>query len=130
MSTDNPEIELDLAEQHVLTDLIDGFIHERVWEAARAARDAERLEEAAARMFRLAQLKMLAEDGHVFIAPRELGAHRADLMMWLLEAEDITDEHIANAVDDARSTILQDYAHRCLCERIVKQIDAQAAVTA
>lgn len=140
-------IELSLAERHVLTHLLETSIRKRVEEAVTYARYSTDLEEAGARVRRLAQLQALAwNDGSL---PRDdLDAHRGDLETWALETEATTEENdaaVAEAedepglsteqrrerVENPRGFVLIDYAHRCVCERIVAQIDAaREAVTA
>ena len=133
-------IDLTLAERHTLTDLLTSYIQEKAFEAVQTAQYSIDLVEAADRTRRLAYLKALAEgDGPLPID--ELAALRADLMLWVLETEDTVDEHESQipeiddetrrplqerreAIADLRKTSAVDYAHKCVCERIVGQIDA------
>lgn len=140
MSTD-VRIELDQAERHVLADLLKRFIHERVWEAVRCAADSSQLEESAGRVGRLAQLKLIAEEGNGTLAEEDLDAHRTDLVAWAYETQSTIDEHETvmiecyaepgtgpqerlEGIESVRKRIVEDYAHRTVCERMVGQIDA------
>ena len=139
MTTDTIAIELTLAERHTLTDLLTSFIHERAYEAVQFAEHSTDLEKAADKTRRLAHLQALAEgDGRLPVD--ELDELRADLMAWMLETEDTTDEHETlipevdgerRPLEERRKSIAQlrrtsaiDYAHKCVCDCIIRQIDA------
>lgn len=143
-TTDTIAIELTLAERHTLHNLLDSFIHERAFDDVRLAYYSIDLEKAAERTRRLALFKELAESGSegARLPRADLDALRADLLTWVLEAEDTVDEHDAQivktdeemadrTVEERRKSIAElreqsaiDYAHKCVCERIVGQIDA------
>jgi hypothetical protein len=139
-TTDTIPIDLTLAERHTLTDLLTSYIQEKALEAVQMAQYSIDLVEAADKTRRLAYLKALAEgDGSLLVD--ELDALRADLMLWALETEDTVNEHEEQipeiddetprpllerreAIADLRKTSAVDYAHKCVCEKIVSQIDA------
>jgi hypothetical protein len=140
MTTDTIRVELTLAERHTLTDLLTSYIHERIFEDVQFARYSIDLERAAARTLRLAHLKALAEGEEMTLPAAELDELRNDLMEWALETEGTVDEHDAiiaemdgrpgsaeehrESIASLRETSAVDYAHKCVCERIIGQIDA------
>ena len=148
MSSDTIPIGLTLAERHTLHDLVTSFIHERAFEAVQYARHSSDLEQAANRTRRLAYLVALAEDDAKCLPVAELDELRADLILWASETDDTVedpDKQIPEAESDPelsyqerieavrrlRSRSAVDYAHECVCERIVVQINkAREAVTA
>jgi len=137
-------VALSAAERNVLQHLLENFIHERVWEAVRGARGTVQLEEAAERVRRLAQLWELTGYDDATMPTADAAAHRADLIVWAMETESTTEELIGaiadaddssrspedrdSAIANARQTIVTDYAHKSVCERIIVQIDALQAV--
>ena len=139
-------IELTLAERHTFHDLLANYIKERVDDGIKFARYSIDPEKAAARSTRLARLKGLAE-GNGSLPRAELDALRAELAEWVAETEAIVDEHdelIVKAdqdeelspeqrlesIDQLRRMSAVDYAHACVCERIVAQVGAaREAVT-
>jgi hypothetical protein len=145
MTTDTIPIELNQAERHTLVHLLDHFIRQRSWEVIKCAYYSPQIYEGAEQARLLAQLHSLTEDG-ASLPVADLDAHRANLVSWALEAETTVDEHEATVVeadedrrelglggdhrevnetiDHERLLILQDYAHACVCEKIVGQIDA------
>ncbi|HEY4429226.1 MAG TPA: hypothetical protein VGN08_13570 [Solirubrobacteraceae bacterium] len=139
MSTsDTVEIKLSNAERYVLTHLLTRFIAESVYEAVKFAHNSIELERAAERVKRFAQQRDLAWEGTL---PRaELDAHRADLVGWLLEAEQAAEESQTGiskedeaqerpqderegVIHSLEDSIVVDYAHKTVCERIIAQID-------
>jgi hypothetical protein len=135
MTTDGITIKLGRGEHHALRQLLDRFIHESVWEAVKFARSSTELERAGQRAIRLGQLRDLAAEE---VLRGDLDAHRTDLMKWLLEAEDSTEENDKTlaeleesddrgpreeSIQHMRDILVQDYAHRCVCEKIVGEID-------
>jgi hypothetical protein len=145
MSTDTIPISLSMAERHTLADLLTRFIHERVEEAVKFAGSSLELERAAERTRRLALLKALAEGGDEMELPRaDLDAIRGDLLTWEMETEATVEEHqqIIYETGDRQegsakereerivrvlTTSAIDYAHKCVCEAILYQIDAARA---
>lgn len=137
--SDTIEIELGDAERHVFAHLLDYFIHTRVYEAVQFARTSTELEAAADRVRRLAQLKDMAWEN---VLPRaDVAAQRADLLLWVLEAEQTAQENVKGiaeededqsrprrereeSIESLRDALVVDYAHRCVCEEIVRQLDA------
>jgi hypothetical protein len=136
---DSISIELTMAERHTLNDLLTDYIRERVFEAVKFARTSIDFEEAAKRTKRLALLQGLAEDDGS-LPVDDLDAIRDDLILSAMETEETVDEHDAIIAEmhtrpgteqDHRESIAElrrnsavDYAHKTVCERIVKQIDA------
>jgi hypothetical protein len=143
MSTD-PEtipIELDFAERQVLQHLLDRFIHSRVWEAVRYARGMTQLDEAAEQVRRLARLQEITGFEDATIPASDAVALRADLVLWAMETETTIEEagdaiveaddaggrpreERDRAMENTRETMVIDYAHKAVCERIILQIDA------
>lgn len=143
--TDTIQIELSNVERYVLTDLLESFIHERVTGVVESAGDSLELERAAERVKRLAEARDAAWKGTL---PRAtLNDHLVDFMAWLSEAEQTAEDSqkcIAEEAEDQRrsgverdktikglrDSIVTDYAHKTVCERVVAQIQAAQGVTA
>jgi hypothetical protein len=140
MTTDTIPIELDQAERHTLLHLLDHYIRRRAWETIQLARGAQQIHEGAEKARLLAQLHGLTEDDAT-LPVADLDAQRANLVSWAMETETTVDEQEASlveadedkerglqerrkAIDHERGLILEDYAHRCVCEKIISQIDA------
>jgi hypothetical protein len=148
MSTDTIHVELSLAERHILTDLLRTFIHERVADAIKMAKNPVEMERGAEQARRLAQLETLVWEGEPTLPREDLDALRADLIEWAMETEETTREHDEMLADydarcrpegeperkegmgNLRQTIALDYAHKCVCEKIVSQIDAARELVA
>jgi hypothetical protein len=148
-TTDTIPISLSMAERHTLADLLTRCIHERVEEAIRFAGTSLELERAAERTRRLALVKALAEGGDEMELPRtDLDAIRGDLLMWAMETEATVEEHDQliyetgdrregsaeereERIARLRTSSAVDYAHKCVCEAILYQLDvARERVTA
>jgi hypothetical protein len=133
MSTTVP-ITLTLAERHALGDLIESFLHDRGWEGVRAARYSMDIEAVAAKLRRLAALKALVEGEQQLPPGIDVAALRSELAAWAQETVATVDEHDAQiaetpaGVTDGIAELWQqsavDYAHQCVCERIIARIDA------
>ncbi|HEY4810336.1 MAG TPA: hypothetical protein VIH71_04685 [Solirubrobacteraceae bacterium] len=133
-------ITLTLAERHTLSDLIEGFLHDRGWEGVRAARYSMDIEAAAAKLLRLAALKALVEGEHHLPPDIDVAALRSELAAWWQERVATVDEHDAQiaetpaGVTDGIAELWQqsavDYAHQRVCERIIGQIDAACGAVA
>lgn len=138
-TTDTIAIELDKAERQTLAHLLDHFVRSRSWEAIQLAHRASEIARGAEQGRLLAQLYGLTEDDGL-LAVADLDAQRANLILWAMETESSVAEHeaticdvdegpgdreqINKTIDGERALIVEDYAHRCVCERIVGQIDA------
>jgi hypothetical protein len=133
-------IELSLAERHTLTDLLTTYLDERAFEAVKFAKNSIELERAAERTRRLALIKALAE-GEPSLPRADLTPLRVDLISWASETDATVEEHEdmivkvdedeerseaerAESISRLRGMSAVDYAHQCVCERIVAQIDA------
>jgi hypothetical protein len=137
MSTDTVPITLTLAERHTLSDLVASFLHDRGWEGARAARYSIDIEAAAAKLRRVAAIKALAEGDHDLPADVDVAALRSELVAWAQETARTVEEHDAHiaemppGVTEGIAELWQqsavDYAHQCVCERIIARIDAARA---
>jgi hypothetical protein len=133
MSTDTIPITLTLAERHTLHDLLDSFMQDLAGEDVRTAHYSLDLEAASARLRRLAAIRSLAEGaGELPVADLEL-LHN-ELATRGAETESTVEEHDATVADanpgawkmiaEERQLSAIDYAHQCVCERIVVQINA------
>ena len=143
MSTDTIRIDLNQAERHTLIHLLDHYIRHRAWEAIKTAHGSTQVHEGAEQARLLAQLHGLTEDD-ASLPVADLDAHRANLILWAMETESTVDEHeeslveadesrgdrqeIGKTIDNERELIVVNYAHRCVCEKIVSQIDAARAL--
>jgi hypothetical protein len=142
MTSTTLTIALCEGERHALLQLLDRFIHQRVWEAVRVARDSTALEKAGQQAIRLGQLRDLAGEE---VLRGDLTAHATDLVLWLMEAQDTTAENEAMlaeleqdesgkrtaadlraSIENCRDMLVMDFAHRYVCEKIVARIRAAA----
>jgi hypothetical protein len=146
MSADVVRLDLSEGARHTLYDLLDGFIHARVWEAARSAETSTELQRAGEKAIRLGQLRDFAAEG---ILRGDLKAHATDLTLWLMEAEGTAEENDkliadleqdespdrsaterAESIANVRRLLVTDWAHQHICSAILDALYAHPNVRA
>ena len=132
MTEDTILIRLSLAERHTLSDLLTTYICTRVADSIECAPSSADIAEAAEQGRRLALIQALVEEDEARLPAVDADAVRADLVLWALETDETVEGHDAliaepdSTVMDARALRERsavDYAHQCVCQRIVGQID-------